>query len=173
MFAMLDCSVREFGRSCGSTAVLPKKTSGRLFATDGPFHLMFATSSARPRFHQFPVQAMLRSTNQQAADDPSMSEFWVADLARSVFERIPSGRVEAEMATFGPYLEADPTAVRRLFLVSDLKERLTSAPTAGIGLLDAIEALIPSPEAGIEIKSNALSHAYMAGSMNRFDPTIC
>lgn len=131
-------------------------------ATDGPFHLMFAPSAARPRFQQFPVQSLIPVSSDATANGTPPPGSWVDELAQSIFCREYSGDLELEMSNFAAFLEADPTAIQRLFLVSNLKNRIDSAPMAGIGLLDLLETMMPAPDSGVATKTDALSSARRA-----------
>jgi hypothetical protein len=76
------------------------------------------------------------------------------------------------MQDIAAYLDAEPTVIRLVFLISDLKTRLDSAPTAGIGLLDVIEALMPKPESGTQTKKDAMSRARIAASRGAPDEAL-
>ncbi|MFO0842331.1 MAG: hypothetical protein U0797_08005 [Gemmataceae bacterium] len=119
---------------------------------DRPFDLMFAPAEARPRFRSLPSEAVIPAGREGTSD---RAEPWLGELSDALLSPAPRSPVQREAEDLGPLLNDDPAAVRNLFTARDLRRRLASSPTAGVGLMDLVEALAPPPEAAAETKAAA------------------
>lgn len=142
--------------TCCTFALQPRLLGER------PFDLMFAPGDSYPRFHALPREGILRPGSPQPADAPGRIDPWVTELAKALTQGGVHSAVAEEAEALGPYMGDDPSAVRHLFLIRDLKKRLASSPTAGVGLLDAVGSLAPGPDDAAAYKADTLALAIQA-----------
>ena len=119
---------------------------------DDLFQLMFAPSSARPRFHTLPKQAFIEGKSQEK--DPR--EPWTSVVAHRLAQPNQPHPLETALAAVGNSIEPDPTITRNLFLLQELLTRLKQSPTAGIAVLDVLESLAPEPQQAAPLKAEVI-----------------
>lgn len=128
-------------------------------AADGLFDLMFAPGSASPRFHGVPREGLIRSSSSGTQTGAKATEPWVGEFSKSIFGGVASPIEGQEVGVFRPTLKEEPTSVRTLFLVRELRTRLPSSPTAGVGLMDLLEAVAPGEGEAAAYKEEVLLEA--------------
>lgn len=123
---------------------------------DGPFDLLFAPSAVYSRFTKLPLEHLIEASNQTPK---SSVEPWCQYWANALFSSqadLPSD--ERELPVWDE-LEEDPTAIRKLSLVHELRLRAASSPTAGVGAIDVVESLARDPEAAVHLKRQVFGDA--------------
>lgn len=128
---------------------------------DGPFDLMFAPGPSYPRFRAVACEGVIRPSQPAVPAGASPREPWVDELSRLIFQSEAKSSVD-DLAVFGPMLGEDPTSVRSLFLLRDLRSRLTNSPTAGVGLMDVLESVAPSRVDAAPYKQEVVGEAIRA-----------
>jgi hypothetical protein len=123
---------------------------------DGPFDLLFAPAAVYSRFTKLPVEHLIEASNHppKSAVEP-WCQYWANALFSSQIG-LPSG--EHELPIWDE-LEEDPTAIRKLSLIHELRLRATSSPTAGVGAIDVVESLARDPEAAVHLKRQVFDDA--------------
>jgi len=124
-----------------------------------PLDLQFVPAVAYSRFHKIRREDFIEGDKSGPPAEP-----WCLPCAQWIFCRSQPGPIEAEIQALGPYLRDDPTLMRHLFLAKDLADRVHSSPTAGAGLLDVTEALVPNPEEAVDYKSSVARKAVDAAT---------
>ncbi|SIN69872.1 hypothetical protein SAMN05444166_0213 [Singulisphaera sp. GP187] len=128
---------------------------------DGPFDLMFAPGSSYPRYHGVAREGIIRHFQPATSQGTSSHEPWIEELSASIFGgEDPS--LARELGVFGPQLGGDPTLIRTLFLLRELRSRLSMSLTAGVGLMDLLETVAPGPGDAIGYKEEILGEALVA-----------
>lgn len=131
-------------------------------SADRPFDLMFAPGSSYPRFHGVPREGILRPASPAPAPSAPPPEPWTDELAGFIFGPADRTRLGPDMEAFAPLLGEDPPGIRNLFLVRELRARLSASPTAGVGLLDVLESVAPGEAEAETYKSEAVRDALKA-----------
>lgn len=130
---------------------------------DGPFDLLFAPSAVYSRFTKLSPDHMIEVTSgrkgTQIADEP-WSQYW-AQAFFSSKHSLPSR--ESELPVWDE-LGEDPTALRKLSLVHELRLRAAQSPTAGVGAIDVVESLAHDPKVAVDLKRVVLTDAIEAAA---------
>ncbi len=128
------------------------------------FDLMFAPSFSYSRFQKIPRQNFIEkhtfSTN--SIDRGSTEEPWVRQWTNQIVSFRHNDTEEeskSETSYLLPYLSDDPTDIKKIYLVIELRKRSVDSPMASVGLLDIVESLAPAEFAAIDYKENAISVA--------------
>lgn len=129
---------------------------------DGPFDLLYAPSSVYSRFTKLSSEHVLEPAldRKSAQTTEPWCQYW-ADALFSSQPGLPSR--ETDLPIWNE-LSEDPTAVRKLSLVHELRLRATQSPTAGVGAIDVVESLAREPEAAIVLKRLVFSDAIAAAA---------
>ena len=64
--------------------------------------------------------------------------------------------IQDEMIELGRFLSSDPTSIKKLYLVQELRKQSLDSPMAPIGLLDVVESLAPGDFDAIAYKENCI-----------------
>jgi hypothetical protein len=120
------------------------------------FELMFAPSLAKPRFHSLQREAFVPDV---AASRGERKEPWIEELASALRSGTHHWPIQAELEDLADYLPDDPAIVQTLFTLRELSRRAATSPTAGVGVLDLIDAIIPGEDAGVEKKTEVVNVA--------------
>ena len=134
---------------------------------DRPFDLMFAPSSVSSRFHSIPRENLLGASSQtnHVRSLGESEERWIRDWANAIFGgHDTTNTIAEELAEFGSQLGKDPTSVRKLFLIRDLRRRATASPTAAVGLMDMVEALAPEAAQAWDYKVDVVAQSLQAAA---------
>ncbi len=133
------------------------------FLEDRPFNLMFAPFSAYSRFQQIQRESIIDrkdlsfSLQTQATENEPWLKKWAKQIMKpsSLSNRLEDD-IQDEMIELGSFLSSDPTAVKKLYLVQELRKQSHQLPMAPIGLLDMVESLAPGEDDAIAYKENCL-----------------
>lgn len=127
---------------------------------DAPFDLLFAPSTIYSRFTKLAADHLIQIGNQtpSSGDDTPWYRYW----ARAFFSSYsgPPSK-ESELAIWNE-LDEDPSSIRKLSLVQELRFRSPQSPTAGVGAIDVVESLARDPEYGIALKRQVFAGAIQA-----------
>jgi hypothetical protein len=131
------------------------------FAQDKPFDLMFAPTSTYRRFHKLPRENLLGSSNSSniAGFLDSAEGPWCREWAKMLFKNDVAEVDPGDFAAFRGLMGSDPTTVKKLFLLKELRKRIPTSPTAGVGLMDVVAAMAPGESEALEVKRDALALA--------------
>lgn len=120
-----------------------------------PFDLLFAPTIAYSRFSRFSRDNVIEAKSKRGAVS---HEPWVRSLSEAIIHS-KSLPVPADWSDLAETLNPDPTAVRWLYLLSDLRGRAATSPMAALGTMDVIETLSPDSSAKLELKSAVADEA--------------
>jgi hypothetical protein len=121
---------------------------------DRPFDLAFAPTLAFSRFSEFPREHVI---DARAVPEPKVSDSWIQAWCSEIFSG--ESTAFAQIRELAHELEAEPTAIRRVFFYIDLRSRAIASPTAAVGGLDVLETLAPGIDACLEEKRKLASVA--------------
>ena len=127
---------------------------------DGPFDLLFAPSTIYSRFTKLTADHLIEVGTQapSSGENTPWYRYW-AKAFFSPYSSLPSN--ESELAIWNE-LDEDPTSIRKLSLVHELRLRSTQSPTAGVGAIDVAESLARDPESAIALKRQVFADAIQA-----------
>jgi hypothetical protein len=132
---------------------------------DGPFDLLFAPSSVYSRFAKLAPEHVLDPALERKVEPAT--EPWCQYWAEALFSSQPGlPSRETELPIWNE-LGEDPTAVRKLSLVHELRLRAPQSPMAGVGAIDAVESLAHDPDAALVLKRLVLNDAIEASASAR------
>lgn len=136
------------------------------FLEQEPFDLMFAPSTAYSRFHKFSREHIIDATAPptSALNRDVSREAWCGEWAALIFGNIP-GRPTAAISNLAAQLGQEPTAIRRLFLIEELRKRISDSPTAAVGVMDVVESLAPDSASAVDYKRDVIFQALRAASL--------
>lgn len=118
---------------------------------DRPFDLLFAPSTVYARFTKLPTDQLIEQTSERkvsGSDIEPWTEYW-AKAFFSANRGLPAS--ESELPIWSE-LSEDPTAVRKLSLVHELRLRAAQSPTAGVGAIDVVESLAHDADQAVPLK---------------------
>jgi hypothetical protein len=128
---------------------------------EGPFDLLFAPSPVYSRFTKLSPEQLIESgSGRKNLLSEAWSEYW-AEALFAPGRSMPMG--ENEISIWNE-LGEDPTAVRKLSLIQDLRHRAPQSATAGVGAIDVVESLAHEPTDAVDLKRVVLTEAIEAAS---------
>ena len=130
---------------------------------DRPFDLLFAPSAVYSRFTKLSAEHVIEPTLERKVL-PADAEPWTQYWAEALFSAdlgLPTHESELPIWT---ELGEDPTAVRKLSLVHELRLRAAQSPTAGVGAIDVVESLAREADAALPLKRLVLGDAIDAAA---------
>jgi hypothetical protein len=133
---------------------------------DRPFDLLFAPAPVYSRFTKLLPEHIIEPTLERKilpADAEPWSQYW-AEAFFSSQSGLPTH--ETELPIWAE-LGEDPTAVRKLSLVHELRLRAAQSPTAGVGAIDLVESLARDADAAVPLKQLVFQDAIAAASSAR------
>lgn len=119
--------------------------------------LHFAPRSAQSYFNRVPKQCHM-SKRLPGNRSESVQE-WICELSEDLRAGGPRVSYLDGLKQYGHLLGRESSAVRNLFALRDLTERLPNTPTAAVGILDIIDSLEPVSDRALTEKQNALDAA--------------
>jgi len=122
--------------------------------------LHFAPRSARSYFSRVPNQCHMSMGLVGNRKDGEQE--WIVELSDDLVDGRPRESYLEDLQRYGYLLGSEPTAVRNLFALRELADRLPHTPMAAIGILDIIDALEPLAEQAVDEKKRALNMAMEA-----------
>jgi hypothetical protein len=123
-----------------------------------PFDLLFAPSEAYSRFANLPRENLLQGSEINIPSSSNV-EPWCEAFAKSVFSASIVDKPGQAWPGLMAALDEDPTAVRRLYLLNELRERVELSPTAALGMMDIVESLSPKASESRSLKASVLNLA--------------
>lgn len=122
--------------------------------------LHFAPRSAQSYFSRVPKQCHMN--RRPPGNRSEFEKEWTSDLSEDLRAGRPRHSYLVGLKQYGHLLGRDPSAVRSLFALCDLSDRLQHTPTAAIGILDIIDSLEPVAMLAVNEKQIALEAALSA-----------
>jgi hypothetical protein len=126
---------------------------------NAPFDILFAPTTAYSRFSK-----IARENVVQSVGDTKKSlriEPWIMALSSSICQEGPLPTV-ADWPDLLDALGPEPSSVRWLYLLNEMRSRTAESPTAALGTMDIVESLCPSPDSKPTLKSNVARSAIAA-----------
>lgn len=127
------------------------------FLDNKPFDLMIAPPSAYSRFNQITRENIIEETNLsytsqlQKKEEPWINE-WAETLLGTFSNWNEKSSISDEMKWLSPYLNSNPTVIKKLYLIKELRKRSSNSPMAAIGILDLVESVAQNETEAIEYK---------------------
>jgi GTPase-associated protein 1, N-terminal domain type 1 len=122
----------------------------------GPFDVLFAPTVSYNRYAKVPREGFIE--RNAASHKPAKAEPWTHRLSKSIraSEPLPIPNDWPDLlSALGP----EPTEVRWLYLLNDLRERTSQSPTATLGTMDIVETLWPKEEDQVDLKNSIADSA--------------
>jgi hypothetical protein len=130
--------------------------------------LHFAPRNAQSYFSRVPKQCHM--SRRPPGNRSESVQDWIRDLSEDLRAGRPRDSYLDGLKQYGHLLGREPSAVRNLFALRDLADRLPHTPTAAVGILDIIDSLEPVAERAVKEKQFALDAAVSA-ALKADDPT--
>ncbi len=139
------------------------------FLDDRPFNLMLAPLSVYSRFQQIQRESIIDRNDLLFSSRPQItkSEPWLRKWAGQITK--PSALsnqleddIHDEMMQLGSFLNSDPTAIKKLYIIQELRKQSRNSSMAPIGLLDMVESLAPGEDDVITYKEECLTIALVS-----------
>jgi hypothetical protein len=138
--------------SCCTFSLQPRQLQDR------PFDLLFAPGAVYSRFTKLTPEHLVEEGKIRKVSDVETEpwcRFW-ADALFSKGKDLPSG--ENELPIWNE-LGEDPSDLRKLTLIQELRLRADKSPTAGVGAIDVVESVAREAQAGLPLKISILDSA--------------
>jgi len=126
---------------------------------DAPFDLLFAPTAVYSRFSKVARENLIESSN--LGKPRQGSEEWMGELAQLISGSKPLP-VSDDWPDLSKALSSEPTSIRWLYLLNDLRARTQQSPTAALGAMDVVERLCPEPVSEAELKGSVAESALLA-----------
>jgi len=126
---------------------------------DAPFDLLFAPTAVYSRFSKIGRENFIEASN--LGKSRQGREEWMVELARLI-SASGSPPVTYDAADLSNALGPEPTSIRWLYLLNDLRSRTKQSPTAALGAMDVVERLCSEPTSEAELKESVAQSALLA-----------
>lgn len=130
---------------------------------DGPFDLLFAPAPVYSRFTKLSAEHLIEPAMDRTGPK-AISEPWCQYWAKAFFASDPGLPSKESELPIWSELGEDPTAIRKLSLVHELRLRAKESPTAGVGAIDVVESLAHDPAAAVVLKRQVFANAIEAAA---------
>lgn len=134
---------------------------------DRPFDLLFAPDSVYSRFTKMSIEHLILPRTIRSEEIET--EAWIQYWTKAMFSSQPGLPTGEEELSVWQELDDDPTAIRKLSLIQDLRSRSNQSPTAGVGAIDVVESLARNPTSALNLKREVLHDAISA---SRISPSV-
>jgi hypothetical protein len=124
---------------------------------DGPFDLLFAPNTVYSRFTKLSAEHLIEAGAKDSI--PDSDEPWCQQLARDFFSSTPNSPLKEKELSLWNELAEDPTSVRKLSLIHELRLQSFHSPVAGVGAIDVVESLAREPESALGLKRQIFNDA--------------
>jgi hypothetical protein len=126
---------------------------------DAPFDLLFAPTAVYSRFSKVARENLIESSS--LGKPRRAPEGWMTELAHLIAASKPLP-VPVDWPDLDKALSFEPTSVRWLYLLNDLRERTQQSPNAALGAMDVVERLCPDPVSEVHLKASVAESALLA-----------
>ncbi len=126
---------------------------------DGPFDLLFAPNAVYSRFTKLSAEHLIEAGAKASISDSD--EPWCQRLALDFFSPTPESSLKDKESSLWNELAEDPTSVRKLSLIHELRLRSVHSPVAGVGAIDVVESLAREPESALGLKRQIFNDAIL------------
>ena len=127
---------------------------------DRPFDLLFAPDSVYSRFTKMSPEHLI--SPRAIRSEEREAEAWIHYWSKAIFSSQLGLPTSEEELSVWQELDDDPTAIRKLSLIQDLRSRSNESPTAGVGAIDVVESLARNPTSALNLKREVLQDAISA-----------
>jgi hypothetical protein len=135
--------------SACSYALQPRKLQSERY-----FDIVFASSTVASRFRALPLENQF---SVQPSEPGHTDEPWLLHWEKLVWEERCASW--GKKSGFWHQLSSDPTELKKLFLLEELKQKVNANLLALIGILDIVDSLAPQPADNLHEKSALLDQA--------------
>lgn len=129
---------------------------------DGPFDLLFAPNTVYSRFTKLSSEHLIEADAKNSISDSD--EPWCHRLALDFFSSTPNSPLKEKELPLWNELAEDPTSVRKLSLIHDLRLQSIHSPVAGVGAIDVVESLAREPESALGLKRQIFNDAIVSAA---------
>ena len=137
-----------------------------------PFDLLFAPTYVYSRFNKIAEQNLIDPAKHGEYDGHEDSEPWTLDFAKYIFDRCQESSLAEEMKELGQLLGDEPTSVRNVFRLDELRRRSKSSSTAAVGAMDVLSSLAPDSEAAVDYKKKVVSLAIESAQRDKANDSL-
>lgn len=127
--------------------------------SNAPFDLLFAPTAVYSRYSKIARENLIESSI--SGKQRRVSEEWMMELAQLINSSRPLP-IPLEWPNLDNALGPEPTSVRWLYLLNDLRARMQESPNAALGAMDVVERLCPDPSSEVHIKGSVAESALAA-----------
>jgi hypothetical protein len=136
--------------ACCTFSLQPRRLEER------PFDLLFAPSYVYSRFSKIPRDNVVEPS---ASLSNINTEQWMKDFATAIFFGDCASEFAKDLQEFSPLLRNEPTSIKSVFVLGDLRKRVNTSPTAAVGLMDVVASLSPDEESAKDYKRKTVDLA--------------
>ena len=129
---------------------------------DGPFDLLFAPNTVYSRFTKLSAEHLIEAGTKESIS--GSDESWCQRLALDFFSSTPNSLLKEKELPLWNELAEDPTSVRKLSLIHELRLQSFHSPVAGVGAIDVVESLAREPELALGLKRQIFSDAILSAT---------
>ena len=122
--------------------------------------LHFVPRGAQSYFSRVPKQCQM--IKGSVGNKKDSEQEWIDEISDDLRAGRPRESYRNGLQRYGHLLGGEPTAVRNLFALRELADRLPHTPMAAIGILDIIDSLEPLADRAVKDKQLALDMAVSA-----------
>lgn len=127
--------------------------------SNAPFDLLFAPTAVYSRYSKIARENLIESS---ASGKPRRaSEEWMMELSQLISSSRPLP-IPLDWPHLDNALDSEPTSVRWLYLLNDLRARTQESPNAALGAMDVVERLCPDPSSEVHLKESVAVSALLA-----------
>ncbi|WOH68870.1 hypothetical protein [Bradyrhizobium sp. BWA-3-5] len=128
--------------------------------SNAPFDLLFAPTAVYSRYSKIARENLIESS--RSGKQRRVSEEWMMELAQLISSSRPLP-IPLDWPHLDNALGPEPTAIRWLYLLNDLRARTQESPNAALGAMDVVERLCPDPSSEVHLKGAVAESALLAG----------
>lgn len=139
--------------ACCTLSLQPRSLDER------PFDVLFAPSAVYSRFAKFSADHILDTSASGRKSASSASDPWCDEWARVIFSMSGPDNALGALSPLWCELNEDPTSIRRIYLVQEMRERAKESPMAAIGVMDVVESLAMGTNDALELKRGVIKDA--------------
>ncbi len=136
------------------------------------FDVLFAPSTVYSRFAKFSADHILDASTSARKSASSPSDPWCDEWARVIFSKNGPDNALGALSPLWSELSKDPTSIRRIYLVQEMRGRAKESPMAAIGVMDVVESLAMGTNDALELKRAVIRDAIEVAQKALTEDTI-
>jgi hypothetical protein len=144
--------------ACCTFSLQPRSLSDR------PFDVVFAPRPAAQRFAKLGPSRMLAERPPKSPATASAGDKWRTEWTEWLLGYGKYLQLSPVNSMLFADLDDEPTAIKKFFLVQDLRRRSLDSPSASVGIMDVVESIAPGRNQSIPLKRLAIDEAIDAAA---------